>query len=338
MAFALAAGAGVALGADNNHWTGNQFSSNWADPLNWELAASPTVVGSRAQLQAVTGLGKSADIVIDGTAESAFTLDVSGSSAGDVSLTIKNGGSLVTTQIGEPFGIGNLNGTGTVTVETTASDSTFVKSGSFTLGSSPGAGNPAVDGTLNLGAGTFEGTHMNIGHFSGPVRGSGFVNLSGTGTLSAISEFNIWNNAVFNQTGFVNFDGGGTIKVTPSLQNLVHGYINAGLILANGAATTFPGGDIVESTDGSDLFYNLDPSIMPPDPTIALWKTTYGDSVTSGSGADVNNNSLIEGADFLDLQQSGASVAVSSAVPEPVSLALIALGLGGLGVIVKRRR
>jgi len=279
MAFAMTAGSGVAL-AVNNHWTADGDGSSWTDGDNWELNVTPTNYSSNALLDPqglnnVVGVGT---VVIDGTAETATRLSVSGSSVGTVSLTIRNGGSLVVNST-DPFGVGDGNGTGTVTVESSASSSTFVKAGSFTLGNM-GTG---VDGFLNIGAGTFEGTHMNIGNFTGADPGGGFVNLSGSGTLSAIAEFNV---GLAGQASWVNFDGGGTIKVANGLAANVEGKIAGGTrILVNGSASAGLGVDIIKTSDATHSFYNL-----------------------------------------------------ANPIPEPTSLALLAMGLGGIGVLVRRKR
>jgi hypothetical protein len=85
--------------------------------------------------------------------------------------------------------------------------------------------------------------------------------------------------------------------------------------------------------------YNNNGTVGPED--YAVWKSTFGQNVTAGTGADGNSNTKIDAADYTvwrnNLGASGSGAAAGT-VPEPSTVTLGVLALGAAGVAALRRR
>jgi len=85
--------------------------------------------------------------------------------------------------------------------------------------------------------------------------------------------------------------------------------------------------------------YNNNGSVGPEDYTV--WKSTFNNNVTVGTGADGNSNGKVDAADYtvwrdnLDVAGSGS---LSASVPEPSTVTLGVLALGATGIAALRRR
>ncbi|MEX2093337.1 MAG: PEP-CTERM sorting domain-containing protein [Pirellulales bacterium] len=85
--------------------------------------------------------------------------------------------------------------------------------------------------------------------------------------------------------------------------------------------------------------YNNNGSVGSEDYTV--WKNTFNQNVTAGTGADGNNNGKVDAADYTvwrDHKNAAGSGALSGAVPEPSTVTLGVLALGAAGVVALRRR
>jgi hypothetical protein len=72
---------------------------------------------------------------------------------------------------------------------------------------------------------------------------------------------------------------------------------------------------------------------------LALWQSTYGESVVAGSFADGNVNGIIDGRDFLIWQKNfQAGFESQLAVPEPSTLPMAIVAGCGLGMAHRRRK
>src|SRR3989304_2087632 len=142
--------------------------------------------------------------------------------------------------------------------------------------------------------------------------------------------------------GFVNDVGGslhaGWIKIRTETAG---GNLFAVSVL-EWAFQTVPGLSVLAGQTGAVGIpgdYNNNGTVGPED--YALWKSTFGQSVTAGTGADGNSNALVDAADYTvcrDNLNSAGSGAQSGAVPEPSTVTLGVLALGAAGVAALRRR
>jgi hypothetical protein len=86
--------------------------------------------------------------------------------------------------------------------------------------------------------------------------------------------------------------------------------------------------------------YDGNGTVGPEDYT--LWKTTFGNTVASGAGADGNKNTKIDAADYTvwrnNFDSGSGSLLSETAVPEPSTVTLGVLALGAAGVAALRRR
>jgi Dockerin type I domain len=90
--------------------------------------------------------------------------------------------------------------------------------------------------------------------------------------------------------------------------------------------------------------YNGDGVVDAADYTI--WRGTFGQTVSSGAGADGNGNGMIDSSDYdfwkarfgNSIAGAGSGAALSAAVPEPTSLALSALGGLSLAAVCGARQ
>jgi hypothetical protein len=86
--------------------------------------------------------------------------------------------------------------------------------------------------------------------------------------------------------------------------------------------------------------YDGNGTVGPEDYT--LWKTTFGNTVASGAGADGNKNTKIDAADYTvwrnNFDSGSGSLLAETAVPEPSTVTLGVLALGAAGVAALRRR
>ncbi len=83
-------------------------------------------------------------------------------------------------------------------------------------------------------------------------------------------------------------------------------------------------------TPGPDADFNGDGRVDAGD--LASWRTGFGR--TTGAGpldGDADNDQDVDGADFLNWQrQLGAAGAITTAIPEPASIALAAMAVAAL--------
>ena len=96
--------------------------------------------------------------------------------------------------------------------------------------------------------------------------------------------------------------------------------------------------------------YDIGPTFPPGDydhsgnvdaADYTFWRTTFGSSVTPGSGADGSGDGVVNAADYVFWRKimggSGSGSLVASAVPEPTTVALCCLGVGALTMTRRRR-
>jgi hypothetical protein len=107
------------------------------------------------------------------------------------------------------------------------------------------------------------------------------------------------------------------------------------------AYETVPGVSIKAGQTASAIpgDYNSNGSVGPEDYTV--WKNTFNNNVTAGTGADGNSNGKVDAADYAfwrDRTSSAGSGAIAAAVPEPTSVTLGVLALGAVGIAALRRR
>jgi hypothetical protein len=82
--------------------------------------------------------------------------------------------------------------------------------------------------------------------------------------------------------------------------------------------------------------YNGNGTVGPEDYTV--WKNTFNNNVTSGTGADGNSNGRVDAADYTVWRDRLAGSGAAFAVPEPGTISLGVLALGAAGIAALRRR
>jgi hypothetical protein len=95
------------------------------------------------------------------------------------------------------------------------------------------------------------------------------------------------------------------------------------------------GSDTVPSPPGD---YNGNGSVGPED--YSTWRSTFGNSVSAGTGADGNSNGIIDGADYVVWRNNltaGSGSGSQSSVPEPSSALLLVVASILLGAAKRSR-
>ena len=155
-----------------------------------------------------------------------------------------------------------------------------------------------------------------------------------------------WGKAETGLAGFVFGPAGskraGWIQIrTTSINTGVNVRMHA-IEVVQWAYETVPGVSILAgktSSGGVPGDYNNNGTVGPEDYT--LWKTTFNNNVTAGSGADGNASGKVDAADYTVWRNkfTGAgSGAEAATVPEPATVTLGVLALGAAGIAALRRR
>jgi hypothetical protein len=165
------------------------------------------------------------------------------------------------------------------------------------------------------------------------------IDISGTGS-NQIDMFNITGAA--DLQGFVDVDVLGSFAPTGNVTILT---ASAGITLSGALSLTGPDAGLFSgvSVVGNNLVlnfgaaaptgdYNHDGVVDAGD--YVIWRKTFGQSVTAGTGADGNGNGTIDNGDlsfwrgkYGNTVPGSGSGTVAAAVPEPAALGLCALGL-----------
>jgi fibronectin-binding autotransporter adhesin len=178
---------------------------------------------------------------------------------GDGTLTVENGGSVVTqtlyASLGNLFGNGNITAKGAILDSALVFDGSHGLSQSLTFGAS-GALNLNIDGTGALGAGHKGVGTLRIADGMHVVSSNGMLgNTAGsTGTATVTGTESTWNNGLlfigFNGTGTLNIESGG--QVSSSIGYV--GYISSssiGAVKVTGTGSTWTNGQIIVGNTGS---------------------------------------------------------------------------------------
>ncbi len=243
----------------------------------------------------------------------------SASVADSANLTIASGANLEVTDGITQTG-GSINGKGTITGNVNASG------GSMDPGSS--AGLLTIDGNLSLAS----GTTLNIELADTGTAGVDYDQLAVTGNAGLAGTL-----AVTELLGFTALPGDSFTVLTGSTSGSfdtitgtdpgVAGYAGLWLDVAVNP------NDVTLIADAIDGDANLDGVVDVLD--LSLLATNYGGSGTNWLQGNFNGDNVVDVLDLSLLATNyGSSLAPSIAVPEPTSLALLALG----GMTLLRRR
>lgn len=90
------------------------------------------------------------------------------------------------------------------------------------------------------------------------------------------------------------------------------------------------------SSGGVPGDYNNNGTVGPED--FIVWKNTFNNNVTAGTGADGNSDGKVDSADYTVWRDHLAGSGSVAAVPEPGTISLGVLALGAAGIAALRRR
>jgi hypothetical protein len=302
----------------------------------------------------------SASLTINSTAANSGWFNVNNGST----LNVKSGASVTvngTTNATAPTtDIGNVTGAAaTVNIDGTLTygTGTSLRIG-FTSGTDTGVVNVKSGGVLNLNGAARSVTIQSAGvlNVAGTVNssegtwaGNGKLVLQG-GTFKATAAQTLGNTLAISTTS-----ASSTIDTNGNAVSIGSGISGSGGLVKNGLGTltlsgtnTFTGNTVVNAgTLSLATNVSLDDSIvlsLATGTTLGLdfasgSETVFalvlnGSSVTPGTYTSDQLNALASGVSFTSL---GGTLTVTSAVPEPGTVALLVLGFGGLVFVIRRR-